>query len=252
MMLRNAAVHVSYGIALVAMNYPGGADALDAEVLRGLTLHWAFVREIGLRIRETEEAFEYTVHALARAAEAYDDGTGLHILRVSEYSTLLAGYTGMPAEFVKAIHVQAQMHDVGKLHVPPEILQKPARLTPEEHEIFKSHTTSGAKILGDHPRLKLAASIALTHHERWDGTGYPSGLRGEAIPIEGRILAIADVYDALRAERRYKQGMDHEEARGVLLRGDGRVMPSHFDPEMLAAFERIADRFDDVYRAIPT
>jgi response regulator RpfG family c-di-GMP phosphodiesterase len=244
--IRNLAFSVAPGIALAAVNYQGGADAFDAEVVRGYALHWQFVRRVEESARGIAEAFEYTVSALARAAESYDDQAGIHIRRVAEYSRELAEHVGMPPPFVRTIHVHAQMHDVGKLHVPQEILKKPTGLTENENEILKYHTTEGARILGDHPRLKMAASIALTHHERWDGSGYPGGLAGEAIPIEGRIVKLADVYDALRSHRAYKSPMSHADVLATMLRGDGRIQPDHFDPELMKAFVKIAPVFAEI------
>jgi HD-GYP domain-containing protein (c-di-GMP phosphodiesterase class II) len=139
------------------------------------------------------------------------------------------------------------MHDVGKLHVPLSILQKPAGLTPDENVLLMRHTTEGARILGDHPRLKMAASIALTHHERWDGSGYPNGLAGEDIPLEGRIVKVVDVYDALRSRRPYKPALDHAVAMDTMRKGDGRISPGHFDPSLMAAFERISHRFSEIH-----
>jgi len=244
--IRSLAFSVAPGVALVAVNYEGGADALDAEVVRGFALHWQFVRQVELSARGIAEAFEYTVGALARAAESYDDQAGDHIRLVSEYSRVLAEHLGMDPSFVRTLHVQSKMHDVGKLHIPQEILRKPTGLTPEEQEVLKTHTTEGARILGDHPRLKMAASIALTHHERWDGTGYPRGLAGEQIPIEGRIVRLADIYDALRSRRVYKAAMSHSEVMKVILHGDGRVGPSHFDPELIAIFMKASPIFEEI------
>lgn len=163
---------------------------------------------------------------------------------------MLAELIDMPPSFVRAIRVQAQLHDVGKLQIPVALLNKPGELTPDEMEVLKGHTTHGARILGDHPRLAMAASIALSHHERWDGTGYPRGLRGEQIPIEGRIVKLADVYDALRCERPYKSALSHRFAVEVITRGDGRIKPTHFDPALLDAFRRATPRFSEIHEEL--
>ena len=171
-----------------------------------------------------------------------------HPDRVGEYCALLAGRIGLPQETIASIRRQARFHDVGKLHVPSEILKKPGRLTAEEFSLLQGHTIMGAGIIGDNRRLALARKLALYHHERWDGTGYPYGIRGESIPIEVRILSIADVYDALRNLRPYKPPHDHETACEIILKGDGRTHPGHFDPLCLWAFRRMAGAFDDIHR----
>jgi response regulator RpfG family c-di-GMP phosphodiesterase len=235
---------------LAAANYPGGADAFDGEVVRGFALHWEFVDRVVAAGRDIKEAFEYTVGALSRAAEANDPLVGAHLCRVNAYSSELAELLGMPTSFVNAIHVQAQLHDVGKLQIPLTLLNKPGDLTAAEYEILQKHTTYGAHILGDHPRLKMAATIALTHHERWDGTGYPRGLKGEGIPLEGRIVKLADVYDALRCERPYKAALSHRFAVEVITRGDGRILPEHFDPALMDAFRRATPRFSEIHEQL--
>jgi len=171
-----------------------------------------------------------------------------HTGRVGEYCSLLAGCIGLPEEKINSIRRQSRLHDVGKIHIPVGILNKTGRLTAEEFALMKAHTVMGARIIGDHRRLALARKLALYHHERWDGTGYPYGIRGEDIPIEARILSLADVYDALRNLRPYKPAHDHETACGIILCGDGRTSPDHFDPRCLWAFRRMAGAFDDIHR----
>ena len=154
---------------------------------------------------------------------------------------------GMPEKFINIIRLQGQMHDVGKIHTVPEILKKPGKLTSEEFEEMKKHTVYGTKILGNHLRLTMANEIAVSHHERWDGSGYPFGLKGEQIPLPGRILNIADQYDALRNPRVYKPAFGHEKTFKIITEGDGRTMPHHFEPGVLQAFRETAPQFEEVY-----
>ncbi len=201
-----------------------------------------------LRSAEYENAFEYLILALARAAEANDIDTGNHIMRVGEYAGLMARELNQSEKFTELIRSQATLHDVGKVHIPSHILKKAGRLTPEEMEEMKKHTTFGAMIIGDHPHLEFGRRIALYHHERWDGTGYPEGLKGAEIPLEARITAVCDCYDALRNSRVYKPNYDHDGAVGIITKGDDRMKPEHFDPEVMAAFIKLTPRFDELYQ----
>ena len=241
---RSFAAVTSGRLALVAVNYEKDATQFDADVLKSLSLHLTFFENLAGQIRRTDEAFRYTIEALARAAEANDEDTGNHIHRVNEYARLIAIEIGLPDRLVDDIHVNAQMHDVGKIHINPAILRKPGKLTPEEWEAMKLHTVYGARILGDHPRLEVARNIALTHHERYDGSGYPNGLKADEISIEGRVVAIADIYDALRCARSYKPEFDHLKTCQIITQGDGRTSPAHFDPLVLAAFANRAGELD--------
>ena len=203
-----------------------------------------------LRAAEYEDAFNYAIMALARAAEANDLNTGNHILRVGEFSAHIARELGASDKFAEDIRLQATLHDVGKVHIPSHILKKPGLLTAEEMEEMKKHPAFGATIIGDHPHLAMGRGIALNHHEKYDGTGYPSGIKGEAIPLEARIVTLADCYDALRNSRIYKPCYDHAGAVRIITQGDDRIQPSNFDPAVFGIFTRTAARFEELYSSM--
>jgi len=171
---------------------------------------------------------------LSRAAEHRDPETGAHVLRMAHYSRLIAEQMGLPEKYQNLILDAAPMHDVGKLGVPDAILLKPGKLTEEEMRVMRKHPKIGARILADSdaPVIQLAEEIAMTHHEKFDGTGYPRGLKGKEIPLSGRIVAVADVFDALTSDRPYKNAWSVEDARAYISQNVG----SHFCPDCVDAF----------------
>ena len=187
-----------------------------------------------VRVEELKRTRLEIVQRLGLAAEYKDNETGLHVIRMSHYARILGLATGMSeAEADDLLHA-APMHDVGKIGIPDRILQKPGKLDEEEWAVMQTHAAIGGDIIGQHAQgmLALARNIALTHHEKFDGSGYPLGLAGEAIPLEGRIVAIADVFDALTSVRPYKRAWSVEEAVGYLREQKGR----HFDPVLVDLF----------------
>lgn len=206
-------------------------------------------REVDEKTRELRDAYVDTIYRLTLAAEYKDEDTATHIKRISIYTRFVASTLGLTADTVDLMFYASPMHDVGKIGIPDHILLKPGRLTADEFEIMKHHPAIGAGILrgGTSAILKSAEKFAHYHHERWDGTGYPAGLRKEEIPIEGRILNIVDQYDALRSVRPYKPSFTHEKAMEIILSGDGRTIPDHFDPALLALFRENHLVFDRIF-----
>ncbi len=217
--------------------------------------------QVRLRTAELVLSRQEAIHCLARAGEYRDDDTGYHVTRVGRYAALIAQELGFDEETVELIEQAAQLHDVGKIGIPDAILHKPGKLDPQEFDLMRAHcgigrriinplsneesirlmthATVGMQIMGstNSPVLKLAAVIAASHHEKWDGTGYPHGIAGDKIPLEGRIVAVADVFDALSSARPYKKAFPIEKCLQILREGRG----THFDPNVLDAFFRRQD-----------
>ena len=216
------------GLDLGAVDYiikPFNPNIVRARVRNHLSL---------VRSKELLETRLQIVHALGRAAEYKDNETGRHVIRMSRYAQIVARQMGYSEHDADELAHAAPMHDVGKIGIPDAILGKPGRLTPAEWQIMQQHTVIGARILGEHRSglLRMAATIALNHHEKWDGTGYPHGLAAEEIPHAARLVAVADVFDALTSERPYKPAWTIQDAVSLIQRESGR----HFDPDVAEAF----------------
>ncbi len=191
-------------------------------------------RKVDERTRELQSTRLQIIQRLGKAAEFRDNETGFHVTRMSRYSRLIALAAGLPEGQANLVLLSSPMHDIGKIGTPDYVLLKPGKLNPEEWAIMQQHAAIGAEIIGEHddPLLAMARSIAASHHEKWNGTGYPYGLQGEDIPLAARIVAIADVFDALTSWRPYKEAWSIERACDAILEESGR----HFDPQLVAAF----------------
>ncbi len=206
------------------------------------------------RTAELQESHQETIFTMIRAAEYKDEDTGTHVQRIGYYCAEISEKLGLSSGFRETIFFASPMHDVGKMGIPDRILLKPGKLTEKEWEVMKGHAIQGAQILGNSksPYLKMGAEIALNHHERWDGGGYPSGLREEGIPLSARIMNLCDIYDALRSKRPYKPGLDHMKTVEIITQGDGRTQPGHFDPDILEAFKQNDAAFCDIFDSYTT
>ncbi|HUT10573.1 MAG TPA: response regulator [Thermoguttaceae bacterium] len=220
--------------------------------------------EVRVRLRAGErvlslESRDLMIFALAKLAESRDVHTGAHLERMREYCRIVADEIShwekfrdqVDGEYVELLYLTSPLHDIGKVGIPDSVLLKPGRLTAEEFEVMKQHAVIGGRTIEAavraHPEaqfLTLAREIAMTHHERFDGGGYPCGLAGEEIPLCGRVSALADVYDSLTSQRVYKRAFSHEEARSIILEGRG----TQFDPDMVEAFLRREEDFLAIYR----
>ncbi len=226
------------GVLQLINAHKGKAIALFDKRFETLLLSLASQAAISIRntqlTLELKESYLDTIFRLSVAAEYKDDDTAAHINRMSRYSAIIAEGLGLSTADVESIRYASPMHDIGKLGVPDAILTKPAKLTPDEFKEIQKHTIFGAKILENAKAelLQVSEKIAFTHHEKWDGTGYPRGLAGEAIPLSGRIVAMADVFDALTTKRCYKPAFSVEQSLDIIKQGAG----SHFDPKVTQAF----------------
>lgn len=210
-------------------------------------------KKVKEKTSQLRESYIDTIHKLTKVAEYRDEDTAFHIKRSGYYASMLAGKLGWPRDKIDTIFYAAPMHDIGKVGIPAEILLKPGKLNAEEFMLMKTHTSIGANILSGQTSqiIQMAEVIAISHHEKWGGTGigYPKGLKGEAIPIEGRIYNICDQYDALRSKRPYKPSFDNAKAVKIITEGDDRTMPEHFDPQVLDAFKQLTDEFNEIFES---
>ncbi len=237
------------GVLEVAFERPMRRDSFLIETLTPVASFLGGLVHGEKMRRELKASYAYLAEKLQFVTGIYHDETEAHIARIGEYCRILAREIGRDAGEQEDIALFARLHDIGKLRIPYGILVKPGTLDTDEFEQIKRHPQWGAEILGDAAWLQMARNICLTHHEKWDGSGYPRGLHGTEIPWEGRVATIADIYDALRSSRSYKPAMSHETAVGILLEGDGRVRPEHFDPKVLNAFRRISGKFAEIFDA---
>lgn len=200
------------------------------------------------RTRKLQETQLEILQCLGRAAEYKDNETGSHVQRMSEYSRIIADHISDNKHWVKLLYLAAPMHDVGKIGIPDDVLLKPGKLNAEEWEVMKKHPLIGAQILGADKSeiLSMAREVALSHHEKWDGSGYPYGIQGDDIPLSGRIVAVADVFDALTCKRAYKRAWSFDEASEFIVSNSG----VHFDPNVCQAFISVQAKFREVYEAI--
>ena len=205
--------------------------------------------KVAARTHELEETRQEAILRLGRAAEYRDNETGMHVIRMSRLSHKLAEEIGLPEEECQLILQASPMHDVGKIGVPDEILLKPGKLDEKEWEIMKKHPEIGAEILsGSHSTvMQMAETIALTHQERWDGSGYPHGLKGEEIPLAGRIVAICDVFDALTSKRYYKEASSVEKSMQIIEEGKGKG----FEPQLVDAFKKVLPKMISIVKELP-
>lgn len=251
----------------LAAIYAGATDFLnkpfDPEELRVRVKNLLALREAQLALIDRAQHLDYEVQRatrklaqreeeliwrLSRAIETRDGSTGQHISRVATVSEIIARSMGLSKAFCRTIYLAAPLHDTGKIGISDAILNKPSALTPQERKEIERHTEIGARILadGESDLIKMAHEIALYHHEKWDGTGYGSGLAGEKIPLSSRIVAVADVLDALLAERAYKPTWSFEEGYAEILRQSGK----HFDPACVAAFTACVGGVKSIYQQL--
>jgi response regulator RpfG family c-di-GMP phosphodiesterase len=248
--IENLFCFLSAELCVFAANYGRDVGAYDSAILNTLATQSLLFKLLSDQVRQNEEEVVHTVNALLRAAASHEVDLDNHALRIGEFCALLARKLGLNENFIRAIQLQSRLHDVGNIFIPIEILKKKGVPNFKEWEIIRTHTQFGAQIIGDHPRLAMAHAIALSHHENWDGSGYPRWLKGEQIPLAARIASLADRYDVLRTVRPYKPAMDHKTVCEKISRGDERIKPEFFAPDVLKAFQELAPQFEEIFERV--
>ncbi|WGS65697.1 HD domain-containing phosphohydrolase [Marinitoga aeolica] len=231
----------------IAENSPESFNNEDKKIFQSFINLAKSVLSKKLNVDKVKNAYLNFANKLALIAEAHDDITGQHIYRVGELASFVAKKLNIPDEKILEIREFAPLHDIGKIFVPLEILNKKTRLTDEEFEIMKKHTIYAEKLLGDDPYFETALKIALYHHEKYNGGGYPFNLKGDQIPIEAQIVSLVDVYDALRSNRPYKKAFSHEKTLKIILNGDDRTSPENFNPKLLEILKMYSTDIKDIY-----
>jgi len=262
----NTAIRALKGRAFDLLEKPFNRDRLDHAIHRATVYrksvmdrracHSGLERAVIERTSQLQSSLDSikfanieTIHALTRAAEYRHSETGKHIVRIGLYSYNLAKAMGLDEDYCDLIRLASPMHDIGKIGISDKILLKEESLGKDEYKEMKRHTIIGANILdgGNSSMLKMARHIALCHHEKWDGSGYPEGRKGELIPLSARIAILADQYDALRSHRPYKKALSHRDAMNIITEGDDRTLPAHFDPLAMKGFIRINHVFESIF-----
>lgn len=244
---------------IVSLSLVIGSTLVICEILRRYENRLARINEnledlVDQRTQALKETRDAVIFGLAKLAESRDTDTGEHLDRIRIYVTILAKHLGqrfkwIDEQYIANLGLASSLHDIGKVAIPDNILLKPGRFEPEERKVMETHAERGGECLqaigerlGENDFLQLSRDIAFAHHEKWDGSGYPFQVSGESIPLSARIVALADVYDALRSRRPYKDPMPHEKAKQIILEGDG----SHFDPQLVEAFLACEEEFQSV------
>jgi HD-GYP domain-containing protein (c-di-GMP phosphodiesterase class II) len=242
-------VHLGRVLGVITLSWDERREE-DPDLVEAMAPLGAFLAgalDVQNSLEELKASYAYMAGRLQHLTALYHDETSEHVCRTEAYCRFLAEKLGRSDDEVDRIGFFSRLHDIGKLRIPRQLLVKPGPLTEDEFDLIKNHALWGAEILGDSDWLDMGRRICLYHHERWDGTGYPKGLAGEEIPWEARVMALADVYDALRSRRAYKEPFSHERACRIILGGDDRVRPEHFDPALLEIFRTQHHRMDQIF-----